>query len=136
MFPDISAPLRTDAEFSAKAREEHHVADPPLSALPVGLVSNFQLDYMDLVCLGVNKKLLLLWMRGFIFFGSEFGSLYGKNNLPYNVHSLMHLSEDASSPASMDYLTISVVFRLIITCIILISLSKALSAHWSSLSIT
>ncbi|KAH9372312.1 hypothetical protein HPB48_022830 [Haemaphysalis longicornis] len=35
-----------------------------LEELPIGLVQDVQLDYMHLVCLGVVRKLLKLWVRG------------------------------------------------------------------------
>ncbi|XP_075559920.1 uncharacterized protein LOC142591476 [Dermacentor variabilis] len=60
----MQAPLRTDADFDQRVQEEHHVSETPLSALPIGLVSQFPLDYMHLVCIGVTKKLILLWLRG------------------------------------------------------------------------
>ncbi|XP_072142708.1 uncharacterized protein [Dermacentor andersoni] len=64
VFPETQAPLRTDADFDQRVQEEHHVSETPLSALPIGLVSQFPLDYMHLVCIGVTKKLILLWLRG------------------------------------------------------------------------
>ena len=34
-------------------------SDPVLSSLPIGLVSQFPLDYLHLVCLGVMRRFLL-----------------------------------------------------------------------------
>ena len=63
-FPDIDAPLRTDVSFDEMRDEEHHIGQPPLQGLSLGMVSQFPLDYMHLVCLGVVKRLLQIWMQG------------------------------------------------------------------------
>ena len=65
-FPETDAPLRTDIAFDEMVDEEHHVQPCVLRRLSpsLGLVSQFTLDYMHLVCLGVVKRLLLLWMKG------------------------------------------------------------------------
>lgn len=63
-FPELHAPLRTDDQFAAMSDEDHHTGPSPLADLPLGMVSNFPLDYMHLVCLGVMRRLLSLWMRG------------------------------------------------------------------------
>ena len=65
-FPETDAPLRTDIAFDEMVDEEHHVQPCALRRLSpsLGLVSQFTLDYMHLVCLGVVKRLLLLWMKG------------------------------------------------------------------------
>lgn len=64
VFLKTNAPLRTDDGFAQKTHPEHHKEDTPLSVLPIGLVSQCPLDYMHLVCIGVTKKVILLWMRG------------------------------------------------------------------------
>lgn len=64
-FPEVSAPKRSDKSFKRQAQEEHHKGTSPLSALNIGLVSGFPLDYMHLICLGVMKKLLWYWMHGY-----------------------------------------------------------------------
>lgn len=60
-FPDLNAPLRTDASFNAMLDEDHHHGRTPLMSLPVGLVTQVPRDYMHLVCLGVVKKMIKLW---------------------------------------------------------------------------
>ncbi|XP_070205914.1 uncharacterized protein [Littorina saxatilis] len=60
-FPEVDAPLRSDTLFDDMIDEEHHVA---LSRLEIGLVSHVVLDYMHLVCLGVMRRLIFLWMKG------------------------------------------------------------------------
>jgi len=64
-YPEVDAKLRTDAEFSLCHREEHHTAVSPFSELhTVGCVTNFPLDYMHLVCLGVVRRTIMLWLNG------------------------------------------------------------------------
>ena len=65
-FPDSNSSLRTDDDFVRMTDEEHHLnsAPSPLVELSLGMVSGFILDYMHLVCLGVVRRLLLLWLRG------------------------------------------------------------------------
>ena len=65
-FPETDAPLRTDITFDEMVDEGHHVWQCALRRLspPLGMVSQFTLDYMHLVYLGVVKHLLLLWMKG------------------------------------------------------------------------
>ena len=65
-FPDTNSSLRTDEDFAHMTDEEHHLksAPSPLVELSIGMVSGFVLDYMHLVCLGVVRRLLLLWLRG------------------------------------------------------------------------
>lgn len=43
---------------------DHHVDISPLKELNVGFVSQFVLDYMHLVCLGIVRKIIYLWMKG------------------------------------------------------------------------
>jgi hypothetical protein len=65
VFLEQDAPLRTDQSFSDKSNREHHKEiDSPLEKLGIGLVSNFPLDYMHLVCLGVMRRLLMAWKSG------------------------------------------------------------------------
>ena len=63
-YPLTDAPLRTDGTFALMEDEDHHVSKTILSELPLGLVSKVPLDYMHFLCLGVTRKLLLLWMKG------------------------------------------------------------------------
>lgn len=64
VYNGIDAPLRTDDDFSRRTHPDHHVNSTVLEQLPIGLVSKFPLDYMHLVCIGVMKKMLLLWTKG------------------------------------------------------------------------
>lgn len=56
--------MRTDVSFNAFEDEDHHKDISPLVELNIGMVSQFPQDYMHLVCLGVLKRLLLLWKKG------------------------------------------------------------------------
>ena len=44
--------------------ESHHVAVSPLTQLDIGLISQVLLDYTHLVCLGVMRKFIFLWLSG------------------------------------------------------------------------
>ena len=46
------------------ADEGHHRGPSPFRELNIGMVSQFPLDYMHLVCLGVMRRLLWLWRKG------------------------------------------------------------------------
>ena len=66
-FPDIDAELRTDERFKRGRgnNDPHHigpVASPLLRCLDVKMVTQFPLDYMHMVCLGVTRRLLLFWL--------------------------------------------------------------------------
>uniref|UniRef100_A0A1Y1KAV2 DUF4218 domain-containing protein n=1 Tax=Photinus pyralis TaxID=7054 RepID=A0A1Y1KAV2_PHOPY len=65
-FPtDMNARLRTDEEFKDNAYEDFQLGNCLLNAVPrFGPVTNVPLDYMHLVCLGVVKKLISLWLQG------------------------------------------------------------------------
>lgn len=63
-FPATDANKRTDSEFRAETCAAYHQGTSPVLKLNVDLVSDFVLDYMHLVCLGVVRRLLIFWMRG------------------------------------------------------------------------
>jgi len=65
-FPDSAAPLQTDDLVRSMADEMHHSKDSqsPFLALELGMVSQFPVDYMHAVCLGVVRKLVSLWLGG------------------------------------------------------------------------
>ena len=64
IFPDLSAPLLTDKIFAERHYPEHHVGYSPFLQLSVNMVTDFPLDYMHLVCLGVVRRILFLWIHG------------------------------------------------------------------------
>jgi hypothetical protein len=59
-----TARLRTDDGFKQQRDSNHHVSVSPLAVLPIGLVSQFPLDYMHVVCLGVVRRIIMLWSSG------------------------------------------------------------------------
>ena len=67
-YPEINSSLRTNEQFNEMTDEDHHTGISPLNILYAfmgfGLVSHFPLDYMHLVCLGVVRKLIKLWVKG------------------------------------------------------------------------
>lgn len=56
---------RTHQDYSLQSKEEHRVGDVSIiTTLPnFNVVTSFALDYMHLVCLGVVRKLMLLWIN-------------------------------------------------------------------------
>ena len=64
VFDNVSSELRTDNTFSSKLFESHHDGDSPLLVLNFGLVSQFPLDYMHLICIGITKKLVTALFKG------------------------------------------------------------------------
>jgi hypothetical protein len=63
-FPETNASLRSDVGFNKRIDEDHHLGISPLAGKGVGMVSQFVMDYMHLVCLGVMRRLLLTWISG------------------------------------------------------------------------
>ena len=64
IFADHSSRLGTDQSFKMMLDEDHHQTISPLNELNFGMVSRFVLDYMHLVCLGVVRKIVFLWVSG------------------------------------------------------------------------
>ena len=61
IFPNNEFNLRSDASFLAMSDPDHHLGECPLLPIQIGFVSQFGLDYMHLVCLGVMRRLMLYW---------------------------------------------------------------------------
>ncbi|KAK9739000.1 hypothetical protein QE152_g9414 [Popillia japonica] len=56
--------LRADTNFRERLQPEHHLDESPLTKLhDFGLISNMPLDYMHMICLGLMRRLILLWIR-------------------------------------------------------------------------
>jgi len=66
-FPQIDAPLRNNDDFIQKIDDSYHKPDTTCNLLNIPHfkpVTNVPLDYMHLVCLGIMRKLLNLWLHG------------------------------------------------------------------------
>ncbi|XP_025263008.1 uncharacterized protein LOC105254747 isoform X2 [Camponotus floridanus] len=66
-FPQMDAPLRSDDDFIQKIDDNYHKPNITCSLLNIPQfkpVTNVPLDYMHLVCLGIMRKLLNLWLHG------------------------------------------------------------------------
>ncbi|XP_029176975.1 uncharacterized protein LOC114945068 [Nylanderia fulva] len=66
-FPETNAPLRSDSDFIQKIDDSYHKPNITCSLLEVPHfkpVTNVPLDYMHLVCLGIMRKLMYLWLHG------------------------------------------------------------------------
>lgn len=64
-FPTTSrlATLRCDDDFKYLLDNDHHIGQPLLAQLDLGLISQFALDYKIIVCTGVMKHMMTLWVR-------------------------------------------------------------------------
>lgn len=66
-FSEINCELRTNDSFRNQTCEDHHLINEPCSELlrlPIDIVKQVPLDYQHLICLGVVRKLLNLWVKG------------------------------------------------------------------------
>lgn len=59
---NLDQTLRTDESFRNREQPEHHEGTSPLERLGTGLVSQFRLDAMHLLYIGVFKRLLHFWL--------------------------------------------------------------------------
>lgn len=65
IFPvENNCKLRTDSSFRQRVQSEHHKFNSILEELPIDMIKQFPLEYLHLVCLGVMKKLLQMWLAG------------------------------------------------------------------------
>ena len=63
-FPENNAALRTDEDFVRQTDSDYHKSVSPFTALNIGMVTQFVLDPVHLLYLGVMRKLLYLWLKG------------------------------------------------------------------------
>ena len=64
VFLNCNCILRTDESFRSRRDEEHHKDISPLESVGIGMVTQFPLDFMHLVCLGVVRKMLYALIKG------------------------------------------------------------------------
>lgn len=64
VFLNENALLRTNEDFRKQKNEEHHVSVSPFENFSIDMIHIFPLNYMHLICLGVMKKMLHLWIKG------------------------------------------------------------------------
>ena len=63
-YQEVNPNLRTDQSFRNFDQAEHHIGQTPFTQLPIDMIKTFSIDYMHQVCLGVVKRLILLWKTG------------------------------------------------------------------------
>ena len=66
-FQSLDDPLRTDTAFRNRDHSGHHKGLSPFQTLrpdAINMVSGFPLDYMHQTCLGLVKRLILIWLWG------------------------------------------------------------------------
>lgn len=65
VFSGCPGALRTDVGFAANVYEDYQLGETILKRIPgIKLVSGVPLDYMHLICLGVTRKIIQLWLGG------------------------------------------------------------------------
>lgn len=66
IFPIDNCEERNVESFRQQSNSNHHTDVSPLLNIrpPINMVSQFILDFMHLVCLGIMKKLLNYWLHG------------------------------------------------------------------------
>jgi len=101
-YPELDAQLRSDSDFEQMRDEDHHKGPSPLTGT-VGMVSQFPLDYMHLVCLGVVKRMILIWLKGPL--KNRIGS-FVRNRISDDLFNLRHYipSEFARRPRGFAHI--------------------------------
>ena len=56
--------LQSNQSFRERQQPEHHRCFTPFLDLNIDMINHFPMDYMHTCCIGIMKKLLLLWMKG------------------------------------------------------------------------
>lgn len=62
VFLKTKCNLRTNSTFRNQSQPQHHNCTSIIQELPIDLVNDIPYEYMHLVCLGVTKKLIKLWV--------------------------------------------------------------------------
>lgn len=65
-FPVTNAVKRNDHDYRSKVQSEHHLPgiDSAFLKLDINMITQFPLDYLHTVCLGVVKKMMNMWTSG------------------------------------------------------------------------
>ncbi|CAH0390244.1 unnamed protein product [Bemisia tabaci] len=62
-YPEVDSVLKTHDDFINKTVPAFHLRDSPLLRIPrLNFIDNFPLDYLHLICVGVVKTLVKLWV--------------------------------------------------------------------------
>lgn len=112
VFPDCSAPLRTDELFRAKAYPDHQRYDSPLTKLPINMIEDVIVaDSLHLLELGVMKKLLTGWRTGNMtmktkwstFEKTQISKMLISVELPKEIHRRMRSLDHVSLWKGLEY---------------------------------
>lgn len=64
VFPELDAAARSDESYENQDQPEHHEGRSPLEQIGTGMVSQFRLDPLHLIYIGVFKRLMVTaWMN-------------------------------------------------------------------------
>ena len=55
---------RTDESFRNQVKSEHHKGNTLFLNLEIDMILSFPIDYMHCACIGIMKKLILIWVNG------------------------------------------------------------------------
>lgn len=101
-FPAFNSTPRTNDGFLCKLDPDFHIGDTPLTLIPgLNFVLSFPLDYMHLVCLGVMRTILNIWICGPVPLKLSHSVI---SRISCNLLSLKHSlpSEFCRKPRSLD----------------------------------
>lgn len=63
-FPECDSLKRTDTSFRNQTQPDHHHSTSPFVNLNIDMIQQFLLEYLHLVCLGVVRKIIGMWLNG------------------------------------------------------------------------
>uniref|UniRef100_A0A8D8YPD0 Transposase domain-containing protein n=1 Tax=Cacopsylla melanoneura TaxID=428564 RepID=A0A8D8YPD0_9HEMI len=106
-FPDleVTSPLRSDEEYRSNVDDFHNAISPLAQLNQFNFIDNIPFDYMHLVCLGIMKKLILLWHQSKLPCSLQPRKILEiSQNL--EIYRKFCPSEFARKPRSLDYFKI------------------------------